>query len=271
MSRITAISLAFALALTSAASEAAAGGSGSALPHGRPDRNPQDSYGPLAQAVEGMQRSGQGQAAIDAMLASQFGWVRVSDEEPQLVLLASENSDVELTKPTIYYNTQRGRYEASAWFFWRNCGGERCWKQDLPWIGTSIGGYDGFGLSMSTLVNRKAQSFYVFTETGVMTSYPNPWDAEDSGATFRNQDKIAGPGQQYNWDHGLLVYSFQLRLGCPKGNYKAKTKLGHTWSSAGVSNIQVTTSGVSISFTSSDGYWQATNPTPGNDWYPCGR
>jgi hypothetical protein len=37
-----------------------------------------------------------------------------------------------------------------------------------------------------------------------------------------------------------------------------------------VSNIQVTTSGVSITFSSSNSYWQATNPVPGNDWYPCG-
>ena len=109
----------------------------------------------------------------------------------------------------------------------------------------------------------------MFTETGVRTSYPNPWDADNSGATFRNQDKLLADKSQYNWDHGVLVYSFRLPLACPKGNYEIRSKLAHTWSGAALTSITVTIHGISATFSGTNEHWQAVNPIA-RSWYPCG-
>lgn len=223
----------------------------------------------VSDAVEEMKRHGRSQDEIDAMLRDDFGWVLVAGGDEEVVLAASENSDVDMRTPYVYYSTQQGRYVAIAWYYWKNCGSQRCWMRDYPFFPPNFGGYDGYGLSIAKLVTRMTQSFSVYTETGYRTTYPNPSDADNSGATFRNQDKVLGPGQQYNWDHGVLTYSFTLRSGCPRGNYQINTKLGHTWASTGVSNITVNTSGISVSFSNTENRWQAVNPVPRN-WYPCG-
>jgi hypothetical protein len=227
----------------------------------------------VAAAVEGLRVRGAGAGEVDAMLAERFGWVRVtSDTSVASAFLTSddsENDDVTMSTPSVYYNTQQGRYEAMATFRWLSCGSYPCYWYESDG-GTNLGGYDGFGLSIGKLVTRKTQSFYVYTASGTRTTYTNPWDADDSGATYRNQDKFTcGKGCGYNWDHGLLVYSFGLRSGCPRGNYAVNSKLGHTWDSTSVSGISVTTKGVTISFDKQEHYWQAVNPQQRN-WYPCG-
>jgi hypothetical protein len=225
----------------------------------------------VADAVEAAFRAGASRAEVDRLLAERFGWIAVgaAPGSRRIGPNESENQDVELSTPSVYYNTQQGRYEAFAWFHWQMCGLWKCWLQD--YFGQDkIGEYDGFGLSIGRLVTRVTQSMYVYTEHGESTTYRNPWDADDSGATFRNQDKmLCGPASCYNWDHGLIVYSFHLRRTCPKGNYPINTKIGHTWSSTGVTDITVSLTGISITFDEVPHRWQAVNPTQRN-WYPCG-
>jgi hypothetical protein len=226
-------------------------------------------YTQVSGLIEAMRRQGKDQDKIDARLQADFGWVAVSQGGDEIVALSTENSNVTMTTPTVYWNSSQGRYEASAAFYWKNCGSRRCWYDDFPFFGPNVGGYDGFGLSISKLVTRRTQFFSVYTETGTRTSYPNPWDADDSGATFRNQDKMTCEKACYNWDHGILIYAFTIRPGCPSGNYQINSKLGHTWSGAGVSSISVSLNGISVTFAGSNEHWQAVNPTPRN-WYPCG-
>jgi len=231
-------------------------------------------YDPIVTAMDAMHQEGRSQAEVDEMLMSDFGWIPVVTTDGGVATLASENSDVDMRTPNVYYNTQQGRYEASAWFYWKNCGTQRCWKDDRPIFcqisNCAFGGRDGFGLSMGKLVTRKTQSFYTYTEGNVRTAYANPWDADDSGATYQNQDKTTCTNYScYNWDHGLLVYSFTIRAGCPAGNYSIKSKLAHTWDGAAVSSITVTTAGVGVTFSGNSDRWQAVNPIAKN-WFPCG-
>ncbi len=225
-------------------------------------------YAGVLDAVESMKSAEKSQAEVDAMLESEYGWVLVAAGEDDITTMASQNFNVDMKTPTVYYNTQQGRYEAAAWFYWKDCGTDRCWRQDI-FIGRNIGGYDGFGLSVAKLVTRKTQYFSTYTESNVRTTYSNPWDADDSGATFRNQDSVDGAGRQYNWDHGSLVYAFTIRAGCPRGDYQINSKLAHTWSGARVDAITVSTGGIAVTFGGSSERWQAVNPVP-KSWYPCG-
>ena len=231
-------------------------------------------YAPIVAAMEAMYEKGRSQAEVDEMLESEFGWIPIVTADEGIATLASENKDVDMRTPSVYYNSQQGRYEASAWFYWEDCGTQRCWKDDRPFAcqisSCSFGGYDGFGLSIGKLVTRRTQSFSTYTEGNVRTSYSNPWDADDSGATFQNQDRTTCSQYScYNWDHGVLIYSFTIRAGCPTGNYSIKSKLAHTWDGAAVSSITVSTSGIGVTFSGNSNRWQAVNPIARN-WYPCG-
>lgn len=206
-----------------------------------------------------------------------LGWTRVgeaTDAAQTVTALASENSDVVLSTPSVYFNTVSGRYEASATFAWKDCPTglrdrtEPCYMAD--YTGRYVGGDDGFGIRFSRAVSRRSHSFVVATSTNCRTWYSNPADADDFGAVYRNQDQFYNPcdTSHYNWHRGAIVYSFLMRPGCPKGEYKIDTKMAHTWSSSGVSSISASANGISIGFTNAEDQWTAvSNP---RTWLPCG-
>jgi hypothetical protein len=234
-------------------------------------------YHEIIAAIDSMTATGASQAEIDAMLDRDFGWIVVGEQTtaaPEVSALSSENSDVTLSVPTIYFNTSSGRYEASATFRWDQCntgiGGspEPCYMNDYS--GTNMGGFDAFGIRFGKLVSRRGHLMTVAAETGCRQTYNNASDADDSGAVFRNQDRFLTvcDTSHYNWHRGTVVYSFLLRPGCPRGECKVDTKMGHTWSSTGVSGVSVSIHGISISFTDFDSQWTAvSNP---RTWKPCG-
>ncbi|MGH2401240.1 MAG: hypothetical protein ACRDE6_00895 [Candidatus Limnocylindria bacterium] len=268
--RWCAFALALFLALTAAAPVSAA------KPVPGPDPGSTD-YDAVVAAIDAMVARRSSQAAIDAMLERDFGWIVVGEQspsEPTFGTLASENSDVAFSVPSVYFNTSAGRYEASASFAWRSCntgiGGssEPCYMNDQS--GTNMGGYDGFGIRFGKLVSRRGHLFTVVASTGCRQTYPTAADADDSGAVFRNQDRFLTvcDTSHYNWHRGTIVYSFLLRAGCPKGEYKIDTKMAHTWSSTGVSAISVSTGGISVTFSSTSNQWEGVSSP--RTWRPCG-
>lgn len=235
-------------------------------------------YEAVTSAIDALAARGASQAQIDRMLERDFGWVvvgRQATDDGQAALLSSQNFNVSLSVPTIYFNTSSGRYEAAAMFAWRSCptgiGGslEPCYMQDYGGS-AEMGGYDAFGIRLSKLVSRRGHVMTVAASTGCRTVYTVAAEADDSGAVFRNQDGFFNPcgTSHYNWHRGTIVYSFLLRPGCPKGEYKIDTKMAHTWQSTSITSASVSTSGVSITFSLAANQWTGVS-TP-RTWTPCG-
>lgn len=224
-----------------------------------------------------LQARGASDERIDRVLSRAFGWKLVAvggEPEPGAIPMASENSDVTLSIPRVYFNTVMGRYEVSATFRWKDCTDpwsevtEPCYMGDYN--GTNMGGYDGFGIRVSREVSRRSQSFVVATTADCRQWYANPSDADGWGVVYRNQDRFKDPcgTSNYNWHRGAIVYSFMTLPGCPEGQYQFSTKMAHTWSSTGVSGISVSNRGISVSFSSTEHQWTGiSNP---KTWYPCG-
>jgi hypothetical protein len=261
---------AIALALSSALPAAAA-------KPGPPPRDDEAYYEAVTERILEMEARGATQEQIDRMLSRTFGWRLVAGGgEPVAEATAqqSENGDVTLSVPSVYFNTVMGRYEVSATFRWKSCTDswtrvtEPCYMADAN--GTNMGGYDGFGIRVSREVSRRSQSFVVATPTNCRQWYANPADADGWGVVYRNQDRfkdVCGTSH-YNWHRGAIVYSFMTLPGCPSGQYQFSTKMAHTWSSSGVSGISVSNRGIVVSFSSTDHQWTAvSNP---KTWYPCG-
>ncbi len=238
-----------------------------------------DAYYPaVVERLIGLQEKAVSQERIDRILAREFGWVPVAGggmsaggRQP----LASDNGDVTLSTPRVYFNTQMGRYEVSATFTWRNCTDsftgvtEPCYVADGT-SPTNMGGYDAFGIRVSKEVMRRSQQFVVSTNTNCRQWYTNPADADGWGVVYRNQDGWKNPcgTSHYNWHRGTVVYGFMTMPGCPKGPYQFSTKMGHTWRTSGVSGISVGSGGISISFSTTDHHWTAVSNN--RTWYPCG-
>jgi hypothetical protein len=250
---------------------------GSAARPAPPPPDDEAYYEAITDRILEMQVRGASDERIDRMLSRAFGWELVagnSSREPGATLVASENSDVSLSVPRVYFNTVMGRYEVSATFRWEDCTNwwngstEPCYMGDYN--GTNMGGYDGFGIRVSREVSRRAQSFVVATTANCRQWYANPADADGWGVVYRNQDRFKDScgTSNYNWHRGAIVYSFMTLPGCPKGQYQFSTKMAHTWSSTGVSGISVSNRGISVSFSSTEHQWTAvSNP---KTWYPCG-
>jgi hypothetical protein len=247
-----------------------------AKPTPTPAPTPEDPArsGDIAAAMDSMYLDGATQDEIDAMLLSDFGLVALGEEEPGVALLSSQNSDVDLKTPAVYWDTQQAKYVAYAWFYWKSCGQNYpCWKKDKNLFdGEKMGGYDGFAISLEKLVSRRTSYFHTYSYSiSCRIDYPIPWDADDSGVAYRNQDgyfcddQVAG----YNWDRGLIEYSFNLRSGCPRGDYEIHTKLAHTWGNSGTSRISVNLGVISVAWSGGSDHWQGVNPVA-KHWYPCG-
>jgi hypothetical protein len=268
--RLVFVASAAALALSAALPVSAA----------RPARPPLDDeayYRAVTERLLELQARGTSEARIDRALAREFGWRLVAssgEADAATMALASENGDVTLSVPRVYFNTVMGRYEASATFRWKSCTDsftgvtEPCYMADSN--GTNMGGYDGFGIRVSHEVSRRSQSFVVATTANCRQWYANPADADGWGVVYRNQDRFRDTcgKSNYNWHRGAIVYSFMTLPGCPEGQYQLSTKMAHTWSTSGVNGISVGRSGISVSFSTTDHQWTAvSNP---KTWYPCG-
>jgi hypothetical protein len=256
-------------------------------------------YRTVSDRMERLLTRGASQRDIDRALEREFGWVLVAGGSADDGRPAAENAAahsngrgpepatdatavtassgpssadcIEMRTPRVYRNTQQGRYEASAWFYWKIRNAYPCWMDDQSVLTADIGGYDGFGISISKLVSRRYVAMSIYTEDGARTALINPSDADDSGVTYRGQDRTTcGWNCGYNWDHGVVIYAFVLRSTCMPGEYQLNSRLGHTWASTSVSGISVSTRGISIDMSSTSNSWQAVNPVP-LAWFRCGH
>ena len=162
-----------------------------------------------------------------------------------------------------------GGYEVTARWQWKDCGGDRCWYTNYPWNDGPIGGPDGFAINVSRAVTNLASSFGAYTEDGGGRTFTNPEVFERDGVGFSEQDTLRTIDDDYSWDHGTLVFAFRLAGACVPGQqFKFASKFGHTWADAALSDIGISTTGISMTFNGSARRWTVVSPSP-LYWTPC--
>ena len=227
-------------------------------------------YASILDQLERMAGAGASQKAIDRTLERRFGWVR-QPEDPvfEALAVAPSASDVSMAKPILYRNLPAQRYEVVARWAWKDCGKARCWATNYPLNDGPIGGPDGFAINSSRALTNLATSFVAYTEDGAARSFTNPEAFENDGVGFAEQDTSRTTDDDYDWDHGTLVFAFRLAGACVHGQqYKFSSKLAHTWADASLSGISISTGGIGMTFTGSAKRWTAVVPTP-LYWTPC--
>jgi hypothetical protein len=111
-----------------------------------------------------------------------------------------------------------------------------------------------------------------YTERGALYTYTNPDGLDEYGSGFSEQDRRYY-GRDYTWDHGLLMYAFNIRTcsGMKGTQWTFRSRMSHTWGDTGVSSITLGAGVVNFSFSnsSSSNKWQGYSPWPLR-WFPCG-
>lgn len=259
-----------------AATLAAAALAQGSVVHGAPP-DPDDSgyYAAVARRIEQVRRAGGGSGALDRMLEREFGWVKVAggDDADNLVALGTPSgSDVTLPRPSVYRNVQAARFEALATWQWDLCGGARCWAVNYGDVVGNDGGPDGFGIVSTVGVNFAATFFATYTERGALYTYTNPDEFDQYGTGFSEQDRRYH-GRDYSWDHGLIMYGFNIKTctGMAGTPWIFKSRMSHTWGDTGVASVSLSAGVVSFTFTNagSTRKWSVYGPSPLH-WYPCG-
>jgi hypothetical protein len=250
-------------------------GQGTAVRGAPPNPDDSDYYQKVIQRIERVRRAGGSSEAVDRMLEREFGWLRVAgdDDGTELVPLGTPSgSDVNLPRPTIYRNVQAARFEVTASWQWRMCGSAYCWAANYGGAYGSDGGPDGFGVASNIALNSVSTAFATFNNRGAMQTYANPDAFDDYGAGFSEQDRRYY-GREYTWDHGLIVYGFNIRtcVGMQGTQWTFRSRMSHTWGDTGVVSITLSAGVIGFSFSnaSSSRKWQAYGTDPLR-WYPCG-
>jgi hypothetical protein len=209
------------------------------------------------------------------MLEREFGWVKVAGgegDDGMIALGTPSGSDVSLPTPSVYRNTQAGRFEVIARWQWRLCGGAYCWAVNYGSSYGNDGGPDGFGVVSNIALNPVTTSFATYNNRGTLQTYSNPDVIDDYGSGFSEQDRRYY-GREYTWDHGLIMYAFNIRTcaGMAGTQWTFRSRMSHTWGDTGVLSIGLGAGIVNFSFSNSSSpyKWQAYSPTPLR-WYPCG-
>jgi hypothetical protein len=177
---------------------------------------------------------------------------------------------VKLPKPTAYYDTPAGAHIVSASWAWQNLpkSSNRCWIRDTSVYGGDVGGPDAFGIYLNRKVIYRSSGGSHWTETNARTRFVNPEDWDDYGVVYRSQDRSNTGNRQYTWDHGNVWMYFNLTTCAGTQTFTLKSKIGHTWSNASISSANVSATGISLTFTTTENRWQAVNPTAGI-YTPC--
>lgn len=251
-------------------------GSG-AIAVGAPPKADDDAayYSAVARRIEQVRRTGGSGGAIDRMLEREFGWVKVAGggtgEDDLVALGTPSGSDVTVARPSVYRNTQAGRYEAVGTWQWKTCGSLRCWAANYGDAYGNDGGPDGFGIVSSVLNNPVTSFFATWTERGALLTYTNPDELDGYGAGYSEQDRRFH-ARDFTWDHGSIMYGFNIRTcaGMKGTPWIFKSRMSHTWGDGAVQSVSLSLGVVDFTFANaSSNKWSIY----GNQllyWYPCG-
>lgn len=172
---------------------------------------------------------------------------------------------VDLGTPAIYSSSQGYIIKASV--YWKKKpSGTWYWYDHAPCCGLgtlNVGGADGLGIYFSNSNNLEISktSFYTYDENG--SSYNTnlyPYRINSAGAYYRAQDTMTNstfnPYHNYTW-HSSHITVWPNFIGSV--NTYARTHWTHTWSSADITGVSISNSGISVNIESSSNAWDGVS------------
>ncbi|MFC5604979.1 hypothetical protein [Sporosarcina koreensis] len=166
-----------------------------------------------------------------------------------------------MNKPTVYSSSQG--YFISASIAWkRDSWNEPYWLKHKSSLGSAVGGEDGLGIYFGdpTNIEISTSSFYTADNFNkVYNQNITPSKSEPRGVYYRAQDHIyTSLAYEYTWDKAYITVwpNFKGRV-----NTTARTHFTHTWSSASISGVTVSSSGFSVSITNSNYAYDGVSTT----------
>jgi len=182
----------------------------------------------------------------------------VKNENAESLITPMSNEDQCISLPTadLFWDSDEGYYFAYAFFFWN----DEQWRYDLSGS-VDVGGKDAFGLVFDRPIHRYTQFFQTWTNFGDRWEYSStPQYASSYGVCFNKQDKFVN-GAEYTWDSGMIsIYMLPQQT----GKYYFWQEMGHTWGAVDISSVSVSSSGISMTFTSGTSKWKAIAPYSGS-------
>lgn len=184
--------------------------------------------------------------------------------------ILSTKSDVSWQAPDVWYDNDTGRYYAIAGYEWQfDTKGNPKWLADATLTG-DMGGYDAVGIfftDSASINNIQVKDYMLRTydsDNDTLYHWTRAEDWGSEGVVFSEQDKVVyGDNTPYNgWDYtfhkGYVSMWFDTTGPVNTG---IKMNYVHTWDDAQISNVTVSTSGVSFSVTNSAKHWKGvTSP-----------
>ncbi len=218
--------------------------------------------------VAKLESRGASDKAVDAVLATQLCLERIDNGVPgdAAVRARSTNSDVAVTPPSIYWDSQAQRYYAISKWNWTgySFGNEI----NAYWDWRNLGGADAFGTSFNKGLLLTGYSLTTNSDTGGSTSVDPASDANSSGVGYRFQDRIkctpvtSGPcSWRLSVGSGQEVISFK-KSGTCKSIY-GFAKYAHTWSSTSVNSVSIGPWSIGIGTNDNAHHWSAVSQPGG--------
>ncbi len=220
--------------------------------------------------------------AVDAFFNEKNGFINVPVKQPmnssQDISIQSDGStQVTMYTPTISYDSYTGEYIFQGKMKWKT-GTDSCstpyWYNDITSEG-NVGGYDEMGIWLNTssnmmLTDHFLQTFYRYpTRPGHgSTTVTQPKDWFSGGVVFQNQDKsqydfvdytCTSKNWDYSWDSTVITMYIKL-TGSKSGTFELHSQVGHSWSSTTINSLGISTSGVSVGWSSSSNKWEIESP-----------
>jgi hypothetical protein len=161
-------------------------------------------------------------------------------EEGTIITPFATVEDVEVFKPTLYYDKWTAMYVMKGSWDWN-------FNPDL-----SPGGYDGFGLkTVQRKVSVLDSTLNTYNSSGTNTSHSYSRDAGSYGVGFKFQDRSSGASYSGHAGSGFMY--FKWYSGTPTGyavNYRST--YAHSWKTTTLNGFDIGADSFGLSWSSND-------------------
>jgi hypothetical protein len=161
-------------------------------------------------------------------------------EEGTIITPFATVEDVEVFKPTLYYDKWTAMYVMKGSWDWN-------FNPDL-----SPGGYDGFGLkTVQRKVSVLDSTLNTYNSSGTNTSHSYSRDASSYGVGFKFQDRSSGASYSGHAGSGFMY--FKWYSGTPTGyavNYRST--YAHSWKTTTLNGFDIGADSFGLSWSSND-------------------
>jgi hypothetical protein len=225
-------------------------------------------------AIVAMLKRGMNDDQIASELRTGYGVDVKGEPAAQPAISYSTGNDIAVYAPNIAYDTCGHTWYVYAHYQWNSIGPIQNDMSGLCNDPCSIGGLDGFGVTLS----RSVVTSGALMQTWGLTSWYPIWsgrtwlnDLDQYGASFEGQDQYCWPytngctSNDYNMYHGELFYYIST-IGC--GGIQAFAKYLHTWNTTTINGFGVGPWSFSVSWGGGTSHWERAS-APSVNVVPC--